>query len=94
MTFNGAMYGQLLKTTAQLRVNNLLANLERSSAKKNSSRSVLFSFQELENLRKRLFCPSACTTVRKEQLGSYWTDFLKICIGDVYLNLSMEFKFG
>jgi hypothetical protein len=81
MTCYGNKYGELLNITVPLCVHNLLVNLERRFAKKkkkNLPPSVLYSFQTLEKLQKRLLCPSACTTVRMKQLGSHWTDFSKI----------------
>lgn len=45
--FYRTMYGQLLKTSVQLGVHNLLANLERHSAKKFLPEMCFFSFREL-----------------------------------------------
>jgi hypothetical protein len=44
------MYGELLKITVQLSMQNLLVNSERCFAKKKSP-SVFYSFKELKNLQ-------------------------------------------
>jgi len=51
---------------------------------------VLYSFQTLGKLQKRLLCPSAYTTIRMKQLGSHWTDFSKI----LYRELLFRFVCG
>ena len=51
---------------------------------------MLYSFQTLKNLQKRLLCLSACTTVRMKQLGSHWTDFSKL----LYRELLFRFVCG
>jgi len=76
------MYGKLLKITLKLRLHNLLVILARRFAKKkkNTPPSVLYSFQALENLQKRLLCPSTCTTVHMKQLGSHCMDFINVFV--------------